>query len=391
VAGVVIPDAITNILTMSNKTTPFFQNCISIDWLSFHFPYENLSYILGSISFSGDLEFGKGKMNKKFSCILFEGITIFIDYDQPPIDIERPTDIQISFSGSGLAYIDQLCNLGYADLLAICFDVGGRPARIDIAYDDFNKKITPRSVYDVLLLDDVVTRWRKFEFLASHKLGGGSLGETLYIGVRGSSSYCRIYDKKAQMLFKKIRTDALDHWVRCELEMKRNYAIVICQKLHALSIEENANIAAIDRPLQLPCSSHAAYLQSYLLGKLHLKESAGPDRKQDRDTLSWWLDFCGGADPVLLVIPRPSKTLESSSDWLYRSTAATLAMVVDALGGRFKIDELLAHGRKNLKNSHNTIILSTKKLEAEREAAQNLLPVLIRDLDPKTGKERITV
>jgi DNA relaxase NicK len=73
----------------------------------------------------------------------------------------------------------------------------GRATRIDVAADDYGKRVTPAELYDDARAENrcLVTRARKGSLTAGW---GGGAGSTFAVGLRGSARYLRVYDKAAE-------------------------------------------------------------------------------------------------------------------------------------------------------------------------------------------------
>lgn len=71
---------------------------------------------------------------------------------------------------------------------------GGVVTRIDVAYDDYSKKFTPRDMMNYWLDGKISTPCRYAKCVASRQSGS----DTFYLGKRGSERLLRIYDKAAE-------------------------------------------------------------------------------------------------------------------------------------------------------------------------------------------------
>ncbi len=90
--------------------------------------------------------------------------------------------------------------------------------RLDVAYDDFQGLLDLTAIAKDTLDHNFVSRFR------SWKVEYSDSGTSVYHGSPSSEIRVRIYDKKAE----RNRTD-LDHWVRCEIQMRRDRAFQFIQ------------------------------------------------------------------------------------------------------------------------------------------------------------------
>lgn len=94
-------------------------------------------------------------------------------------------------------------------------------SRLDVAFDDFDGALN----LDAIIQD---TFDGNFTSKFSHwNVQKGSRGATVEHGTRGGSMYIRIYDKKAER-----KREDLEHWVRCELQMREQNALGFITSLY---------------------------------------------------------------------------------------------------------------------------------------------------------------
>lgn len=142
-------------------------------------------------------------------------------------------------------------------------------------------------------------------------------GETLYFGRRGSNTYIRIYDKRAERLAKLApddpARDALPaHWVRVEMELRHEAAT----KMLALLREGGWPAAA-----------------EVLRGYLDFRVPAADSNRSRWDVAPWWAAFTGAAATASLGLTRHPSSTARQAAWVQRQVAATVAVLVDAGGG----------------------------------------------------------
>lgn len=99
-------------------------------------------------------------------------------------------------------------------LTGLWFKFNMAPTRIDIAIDDYKKRLKPREIWD-LCEQNKLAGVKKYQFISS--LGKKNrVSETVYLGSRQSEKFVRVYDT-----YEQHGTDA----IRFELEMKDQKAV----------------------------------------------------------------------------------------------------------------------------------------------------------------------
>lgn len=149
-------------------------------------------------------------------------------------------------------------------------------------------------------------------------------GETLYFGRRGSASFVRIYDKRAERLAKLPPDDpqraALPgHWVRVELELRAASA---------------GAMFGVLRDGGWPAASEV------LRGYLDFRTPTEDTNHARWPAAPWWSAFLDGAERATLGLTRPTASAARSAAWIRRQVASTIAILVDAGGSDWLRDSL---------------------------------------------------
>lgn len=202
------------------------NNKIIIDWVSItttisdkqelvellgmeHIPFEETDGIMGFQGFTKRL--------------YFNGINIHYASHNPKVNY-----IWLEMSGQGCRAFESLSShADYSIIFQYCLSNpvikgnGVRITRLDVAYDDFEGLLDmPAIVHDTM--PDITNRdlyyfispFRSREVVLSDK------GTCVTIGSSRSEVLFRIYDKAAE----RNREDEIDHWVRCEIQLRRDRA-----------------------------------------------------------------------------------------------------------------------------------------------------------------------
>lgn len=264
------------------------ENKILIDWLSFtttisderdiikllgmeHISFENLDGIMGFQGFTKRL--------------YFNGISIH--YASHKVDY-----IWLEMSGQGCRAFESLSShADYNILFEYCLGNpvfngdGVRITRLDVAYDDFIGLLDIDAiVHDVLPdmsnrnLHYYISPLNAFEILLTDK------GTCVNIGSKRSDILFRIYDKAAE----RNREDEIKHWVRCEMQLRRNRA----NEFIRLLICENEVIDDL----------YFAVLNHYL----RFVEPSEDSNKSRWDTAAHWVKFASSrTDKAVSLFVKP--------------------------------------------------------------------------------------
>lgn len=227
-------------------------------------------------------------------------------------------------------------------------NLGFKPTRLDIAIDDYDKRIHPDLIRSAIR-DKNLVRIRKSETIIND--AEPTVGFTIYLGSRQSNVFFRYYDKFTQSGGK------LDCW-RLEGEFKDEYAESWWQALFTY-----------DRYDEKWCKS---LLLESLIGSIDFR-----DRSQDENVtrcprLSWWecfIEDCGSSGGVRFTMPRQESTLQSKADWVGRQVETTLALFHAALGESGFLDYVamwVASGQRRFNNMHRAILKLHSEYGCER-------------------------
>lgn len=329
------------------------MNSVGIDWLRFSLPNTAFLDFLEFFQLNFlDLQFSEieGRSFKKYVSYFADGAAVHTDsIPNKRGEIHGKSGRYIiDLSGSGLGNI--AISSGHSPLDIVRYFNGivdFRCNRIDVAYDDFWNFITPEKIAFKFKLGDCTTRWLKGSYITSFNKGKGTgngygddLGETCYLGTRASSSFMRVYDKLAQLKStgKEYPSDC-HHWVRCELEIKKDRATALCKELSIL-----------DDGLML-----TAYLCSYLRGQIDFKCEDGPSRVKRRETVSWWFSFLQECGKYQMRIPKPARSIDQVDAWLTRSAAPSLALILEKKGSAHLV-EMVRQGSDRLTPKHLSML-----------------------------------
>jgi len=226
--------------------------------------------------------------------------------------------------------------------------LGGRPTRIDVAYDDYAGLLDIEAIDEYFARGAFVCRWRtgrrEYEFRCSDQEPRGRI---VRLGKRQSEAYGRIYDKRLEQVAKG-KTVEHEYWHRVEIEFKGAKAPAVAQ----LVLREDA-------PEQL---------RGLLYGYLDFKEVDAEDSNKRRwPTSSWWLTFLDNVGKVHLCLPKPSESVEKTGEWLEAQIAPSIALMAVAMGagdvaaGMAYIRELVDDGIARFRKRHERMLLEYRR------------------------------
>lgn len=314
-------------------------NSFGVDWLRFAFVpilWEELVELL-NIPLDKAKWFEAVRYNREWGCMLEEGVSVW--RDKPIDDDQLEKRFLIDFSGNGLANWMRHRGQNAIDIIRMMSRVNSSPDmvsvnRIDLAFDDFEGLLDVNKICRYTkILKLAVTDWRSANYQNSWKIRTADEkhnddveGKTLYFGARNSLAFCRFYDKRAQVLSKMEKLpeekhddflanrgiDSLpEHWVRCEIEFKREQA-------HAVAV----GLLNADNPVD--------YALGVLRGRIDFKTKTGDKRIRRRGSVRWWERFTKSVERQKMRVPKPVKTVELTREWVEKSVITSIALLREA-------------------------------------------------------------
>lgn len=214
---------------------------------------------------------------------------------------------------------------------------GFKPSRLDIAVDDYGKRLIPANIHAAIQNYDV-TGCRRNNMQTIWNSDGGW---TFSFGSRQSNKYVRIYNKS-------VESKGLIDSYRIEAEYHDASAKVIWD-----FIVGHDNKAAVD------------FLREVALGAIDFrKQVPGESAIERRPRLDWWQEFLDAANAFggfRISVPRPRPALAKKMAWLKRQVATSLALIREVFKrtpGKFAdyLDELFREGESRLGDVEQAII-----------------------------------
>lgn len=333
------------------------QNEISIDWLSFTIPLLNQDDLsLGNIERikhelllnseiqpmikNGRYSYTSAIEYSEYYTILYNDVRgRNFEKGDPSLERFLKMGIHFEFSGNGCKRLVERLKESSMDIreyLLFLSQYGVKFARIDIAYDDYNKlldfDVMEQKMKDGLVITKMrsakhVEGYTKIESLGNE---GKRKGVTLYFGNRSSRAFGRFYDKLAEQLDKRKEVDAdIETWQRYELVLKKEKATDFVEK----------------------------YKECPDLGKLYKQIMGGLIRfiddtdinKTRCETSQFWKEFLSDEIPVVLSSKKSDSDLLSVIEWFDKSVLNSLIVLL-TIAEYENIDffELLVNSKRTL-------------------------------------------
>ena len=214
-------------------------------------------------------------------------------------------------------------------------DAGAKARRVDLALDDYEKRITPARFLEELEGPNKVAHSRKALTMTGMELGKPDTGETVYLGAPQSNRRLRVYDKS-------FESGGLIDAYRWELQERKRAA----------------EKAAYD----LAHGNWNEVIRRRLVGFVDFRERESAPRIQDRARWGLYEELIEGADRAEGYFPVEEKSMEEIEQWFVRQYAPTLAMLLQHNGGDLStIAEYARNGRRRWRPKHLALIASAKK------------------------------
>lgn len=299
-----------------------------LDWLSFTLPVEEVQIISDflKIPITDFVKMPHGAHGYR-SQITSGNIAILSD-GSPGMGCH------VVMSGQGCRQYEAMQGNDWSDLVKRVREQQGHFTRIDLALDDKAGLLSMRQIQEAIDKRHIVSRFKSGRTISEHKFSGEagtSAGQTIYLGSPQSQMQVRIYDKAQEQ-------GAEGHWIRVELECRKERAEVMAQYIQS--------------------GEYLGYLAAATLNNyIHFVEPAEDTNKARWPLAQWWSTFLGNVEKLKLTIAKGVKTIEQTKEWFRRQIGPTYAMIMKAEGGCYDFfDEVLREGAQRLKPRHFVMI-----------------------------------
>lgn len=256
-------------------------------------------------------------------------------------------------------FFSNICSLRENNLYKITF------TRLDVAVDDISYDTKDRyllnfnEIKEVVLNGEVVTRFRyrmaviggeielpldkttPYTIYEKGSTRSKLKGATVYLGAR-NRTHCRFYDKIAEMkAHQKEYDENIKHWVRFEMQLCRDNAEALIEKLVELS-EEDFNI-------------YLPEVLNNMVRFIDITESS-PSNYYRCPSKDWWAEFIGTLSKSKLVHKKPTVNhFVKVSDWIENNVAASAYGIIKCKGVEGFLSLIKSGSEKHFKQSHKII------------------------------------
>jgi Replication initiation factor len=331
---------------------------ISVDWLTFSLPIHSLVDVDRHVHYLRHILNDEFSLTPGRSASVTKGVVYSntgrstrgtsLKWNLPHESKDGKGRLLIQINGTSLRPLNFLERIDI--VMTLLLEPDSRVTRIDLALDDYTRKITFEQLYEAQEKDN----YSGFNIsgISSSKTRGKARGNTYYFGSRHSGYFLRIYDKA-------VETDGEINAIRFELEAKQGRS----EQIGALIYN---SVGYSEQQLK-------KLFVDLITGSIDFIERRHDTTNLDRmKRLQWWQEFLDfvASSPLKFQLPKPERTLEKSRNWLNRQVASTLAMLHEVYGeNQYSqiMRKLLQDGRSRFDSYHKAIIKQGQKL--------NLVPI----------------
>jgi len=293
------------------------DSVVSVHWLTGSVPADRsfalVRYVAAMVGAKPTIrEWGRFRYDCS-ACWETEGICLYFDSTESRSQEVHGGRACLMVPGSAL---DSLDGEGLGQLLAdLLYRFWFRASRIDVAWDDYERRITPGQVWEYCRAGDV----SGFQLITPHQdhrvVSGAAVleSDSLAFGRRGSDGsgkFLRVYDKA-------MESDGEQNCIRWEVEYSGDRAAEVFRRLASAS--------------SLP--ELGAFLGALVGGCVSFIRRAEGDKNLARCPVhEWWQEIVALLGRVSVRRPKRLATVEQSQAWVARQVSGTLAVLRSALG-----------------------------------------------------------
>ncbi|GGA14737.1 replication initiation factor domain-containing protein [Okeania sp. KiyG1] len=231
------------------------------------------------------------------------------------------------------SYLDELTLDNQSNLLAsIILDEQLKLTRIDIAFNDYSKKLTPKKLHSWATSGYMrgfrlhSSPFEDFQFTLGTNV---SLGVTKTFGRRSSKKFLRVYEA--------LPVHGKDA-IRWELELRDDRARGMAMFLQQQGLDE---------------------IPKYICGSVDFVNSSKKRVSRCSRLRQWekFVDYCGGCEKF--SIPKQSTSFDKKVEWLFRQCSKNLAIAREVLGDGV-VQEMIEFGKYKFSTLDEDLIRYSK-------------------------------
>lgn len=211
-----------------------------------------------------------------------------------------------------------------------------RVTRLDVAYDDFTGLLDFNRLIDDIEQENYLSRFREFklERVLSKDIKKRSL--TLYCGSHSSEIMFRIYDKRAEQKM----YDQLDHWVRFEIQLRRDRADCFINLLLS-----GNDLSAL----------YCGVIKNYLRIVVRSESDSNLSRAQ---TAAYWSEFLGTVEAVSLFQSDDDYDETRLERFVKVQCSSALVSYIALFGFNNFCHFILGRSSVKINDKHNTLLFN---------------------------------
>lgn len=291
------------------------ENCFLFDWLTVSFTDDyGFADIIGILGIDRCFEEQKTGSRLKYGHRLaFDGISVHYTEDSD----NRPNKgVCLEMSGQGCRDFETFGKNDWVALFTDIAEMHGTITRLDVAYDDFTGVLPLDIIADMAKVGLFTARSKAYEVHYSYKQRD-KCGLTVSHGSRTSDTFIRIYDKRAE----RNAWDELEHWVRCEIQMRKNCAQGFLDRLEELGSLGAAFTGVLQNYLTYRCktsdsnlsrSPAAPWWQRFVKDAEALRIHCTKGIDYNKDRLAAHIDRNHNAIKTMILVEGLSSFLENN-------------------------------------------------------------------------------
>lgn len=333
---------------MNEKNSRNTDNKILIDWLSFTSKIHSVSSMIDMLGLTGCKFTETYGMQGFQSRLIYDGISIHYNSC-------RHEGVWVEMSGQGCRAFETNCE--YEDGFLYLFEYFKEypdeyhVTRLDVAYDDFKKKIPLKSLAKSILLCHYVSRFKsRSTHVAIHP---GYTGYTVYCGSARSDIMFRIYDKAYEKGFDEGTEDYF-HWVRFEVQMRNERALNFIRMLDEEKLGKVFTGVIVNYLRIVKENKADSNIRRWLMKK-------------------WFKDFIGDAEKISLFTKcETDYNLAKCEDFVYGHCGNSIDALIEIKGVDTVLKELKERKPKRTPKYIQLINENTGKTTAESNSAEML-------------------
>lgn len=291
---------------------------VGVDWISGTVPHDKVESLIKYLTnfFQAVPEVRNHGQYRYDSSVLFNPLSIQVFFDST-----EDRSLQVHSGRAMVVIPGAACGSLQADFLMmlihdLVFTFWMKATRLDVCWDDY-KRTVPIETIEAALEAGQVSGYRSYEVRKPKRFNGPMEGHSVLLGKRGQNGggkYMRVYDKS-------LESKGEVNCIRWEVEYSKEKAQAVCFALAQQDTIEKFGVLV---------GAFVGGAVDFLVRK---------DKHLDRATrLDWWQ---GVRDLLGVAVLRGSKNLkvlEKTQEWIEKSVAPSLRMLVRACGHENVVD-----------------------------------------------------